>query len=315
MTDMSLNEWSRTMRPEDMTVEGLARLEAELFRPYPEVQGAIRDAVGQFEPAARDSESRHGGRALMAPVQARRNQDWRVSPNFGLALLSFLIILLPACALGISVRGRWDYEGVILTTAVLLALTAIICIVKVLSTLRDPVWAGIMPRWAVGAASVSLGTTLWSIYQHSQLGSDDSAGAITVMVCSTVAVVAFAALSLSRNASSARALTADLAELQPRMNAYLGEINSQYTMALARIQDAVSTLDPNLRVKLLNQRNAVVSNLAANRGLYQGNVPLLMNKKELGEFGLFAVAEPLLGGGPYPVHGRPAKSFTLPPSA
>ncbi|XVS68041.1 hypothetical protein ACQPYE_18930 [Actinosynnema sp. CA-299493] len=43
------------------------------------------------------------------------------------------------------------------------------------------------------------------------------------------------------------------------------------------------------------------------RGLYQGRVPPFMNQKELGEFQLFSVAEPMLGGGPHPTRGKPAE--------
>ncbi len=306
---MSVDEWSRTRGPEDITLGGLARLEAELLKPYPEVQASIEQSIGDFAPKAAEAEERHGGRELMAPVRARMNQDWRASSNFGQAFLSFLVVLLPSCAFGISVRGRWDYGSVVWTVATLLALTAVVCVIKVLSTLRDRVWVGVRPRWALWAALIGVATTISSYYVSTLITAYDSGAPLAVIMGSTAAIVAFAALAIYRQVAAARTLKADLADVQPRISAYLAEYDSAYSVALARIQDAVNTLDPPVRTKLLRDRNGVISHFAGNRGLYQGDVPLFMTKKSLGELQLLSVAEPLLGGGPYPVHGKPAKKY------
>ena len=160
-----IDEWARdNLRAEDLTVDGLARLEAELFKDYPELQSSIERAVEEFAPVAREIEQRHDGRRLMAPVVARRNRDWRQSQNFLLSLVSLLIVVLPACTWGITLRGSYDYETTVWTVAVLLAITAGLCVIKVLSTLRDPVWVGVMLRWVVGAAVISALTLVVWLY-------------------------------------------------------------------------------------------------------------------------------------------------------
>jgi hypothetical protein len=122
---------------------------------------------------------------------------------------------------------------------------------------------------------------------------------------STAVVVAYGVLAVVRRNRSRRALAADLAEVQPKVDAYLRELNPAYAAALVRIRKAVASIeDQSTRTRLKRQRDGWVSHFVANRGLNQGQVPLFMNKKELGEFQLFAVAEPLLGGGPYPKTGR-----------
>jgi len=300
------------MGPDDMTVKGLARLEAEVLREHPSVLSAIDEIVAEFAPAAADVEARHGGRQLMAPVQARRTQDYRASANPGLAFLSLLVVLLPALALGISLRADGDFEVVAWAVASILAAAALVCVVKAVSTLRDRVWAGVMPRWAIGGAVVALVAVGWSSYVVTQVTGVDVAGALVLAWLSTLTIVAYAVLTIVRQAGAARAIASDLAPIQPKVDAYLAEFGPKYDVALARIQDQIETIDPNTRSRLKRERDAVIANLSGNRGLYRGQVPLLMNKKELGEFALFAVAEPMLGGGPYPVRSRPATSHEAP---
>lgn len=303
----AIDDWARNhLRDEDLTVDGLARLEAELFKEYPDLQASIERTVEEFAPVAREIEQRHDGRQLMAPVMARRNQDWRQSKNFLLSVVSLFIVVLPACTWGITLRGSYDYETTVWTVAVLLATTAGLCVIKVLSTLRDSAWVGVMLHWAVGAAVISALTLVVWLY-IAWLVSDPVADVpLALMTVSTLIVVGFGILALVRRARTARALKADLADVQPAVDAYIGELMPAYGRALGQIRDAVKTIDkpgtvdPKVRKRLTNHRNGILGVLQG-RGLYQGRVPLHMNKKELGEFQLYAVLEPLLGGGPYPV--------------
>ena len=308
----AIDEWARNLRAEDLTVNGLARLEAELFKDYPDVQSSILRIVEEFAPVAREIEQRHDGRRLMAPVVARQNRDSRQSQNFLLSLASFIIVALPAFAWAISLRGSYDYETTVWTVAVMLAVTAGLCIIKVLSTLKDPVWVGVMTRWAVGAAVMSAFTLAVTLYVASQFSDPEAGVPLAIIAVSASVAVGFGILAVVRHAGAARALKTDLADVQPAVNAYLGELMPKYEQALAQIQDAVKaidvpgTVDPKLQNRLRNQRNGVLAVLIS-KGLYQGNVPLRMSKKELGEFQLYAVLEPLLGGGPYPKQGKPSR--------
>lgn len=312
----AIDDWARDhLRDEDLTVDGLARLEAELFKEYPDLQASIVRTVEEFAPAAREIEQRHDGRRLMAPVLTRRNQDWRGSKNFFLSLVSLLIVVLPACTWGITLRGSYDYETTVWTVAVLLAITAGLCLIKVLSTLRDSVWVGVMLHWAVSAAVISALTLVVWLY-IAWLVSDPVADApLALMAVSALVVIGFGVLALVRRARTARALRADLADVQPAVDAYIGELMPIYQRALGQIQDAVKTIDvpdtvdPKVRNRLKNQRDGVLGVLQG-RGLYQGRVPLHMNKRELGEFQLYAVLEPLLGGGPYPAPRRRRRAAT-----
>ena len=306
----AIDEWARdNLRAEDLTVDGLARLEAELFKDYPELQSSIERAVEEFAPVAREIEQRHDGRRLMAPVVARRNRDWRQSQNFLLSLVSLLIVVLPACTWGITLRGSYDYETTVWTVAVLLAITAGLCVIKVLSTLRDSVWVGVMLRWVVGAAVISALTLVVWLYIAWRVSDPVADVPLTVITVSALVVVGFGVLALVRRSRTARALKADLADVQPAVDAYIGELMPKYERALGQIRDAVKTIDvpdtvdPKVQKRLRNQRDGVLGVLQG-RGLYDGRVPLHMNKRELGEFQLYAVLEPLLGGGPYPVPGR-----------
>ena len=312
----AIDEWARNLRAEDLTVNGLARLEAELFRDYPDVQRSKTRVVEEFAPVAREIEQRHDGRRLMAPVVARHNQDVRQSRHFLLSLVSFVIVALPAVAWGISLRGSYDYMTTVSTVAALLAITAALCIIKVLSTLRDRVWVGVMTHWAVGAAVVSALTLVVNLYVASLVLDPNAGVPMAIISASALIVVGFGILALVRRAGAARALKADLADVQPAVNAYLGELMPRYEQALVQIQDAVKTIDvpgtvdPKVQNRLRNQRNGVLAVLI-NRGLYQGKVPLRMGKKALGEFQLYEVVEPLLGGGPYPKQGKPSRETTL----
>ncbi|MDN4641443.1 hypothetical protein QCD70_14395 [Agreia sp. PsM10] len=311
-----VDDWARNLRAEDLTVNGLARLEAELFKDYHDVQSSIRRVVGEFAPVARGIEQRHDGRRLMAPVLARQNQDVRQSEHFLLSLVSFMIVALPAVAWGISLRGSYDYMTTVSTAAVLLALTAALCIIKVLSTLRDRVWVGVMTHWAMGAAVVTALTLAFNLYVASQVSDPEVGAPLTILMVSALVVVGFGILALVRHAGAARALRTDLADVQPAVNAYLGELMPKYKQALGQIQDAVKTIDvpgtvdPKVQKRLRNQRNGVLAVLI-NKGLYQGQVPLRMSEKALGEFQLYEVVEPLLGGGPYPKQGKPSRETAL----
>lgn len=300
------------MGPDDLTVAGLARLEAEVLRPHPGVLSSIEAIVADFTPVATAIAARHSGPELMAPVQARRTQDWRSSPNFALAILSFLLVLLPALALGISLRPIGGFENVVWAVALLVAGAALICVIKLLSTLRDRVWVGVIPRWAIGAAAVATITTVWMSYVGTQVPGHDAGTPLAILAASTVVVVAFAVLAIVRQKSASLTLAADLADIQPEIDAYLGEFGPEYDRALVRIRKEIETIDSNTRLRLKRERDGVIAHLSGNRGLYRGRVPLFMNKKELGELTLSAAAEPLLGGGPYPVISRPAKSWLSP---
>lgn len=299
---MTVLEWSRNLGPDDLTVVGLARLEAEVFRPYPEVQSTIEEALADFAPAAQGMERRHGGAQLMSEVQARLNMDYRKSNHPGLAFLSFFVIALPAAAFGISISGnRWDsYLNAAWTVAVLLVLAAVVCVIKALSTLRDRVWAGVMTHWAIGGAVVSVLAAIWTPIALRFFSRGVDAGAVPAIIGGAALVtVAYAALAVARAVGARRRRRADLAHIQPQVDAYLREFTPEYGRAMDQIQRATNTIDMNTRARLKRERDNAVNALVA-KGLYTGRVPLFMNKKELGEFQLFAVAEPLLGGGPYP---------------
>jgi len=297
-------KWSNTMGPADMNPAGLARLERELLRDHPAVLAGIDAAVEGFTPQAAEIEERHGGRELMRTVHARGMQDDRTSPNGLLALVSFLIVLFPVVAFAFGLRGSSDFEFTALVLAVLLASTAVLCVIKILTTLRDRVWVGVMPRWALASGFFSIVAALWLVYRSSAYDNHDAGPLLTIAVLSALVAVAFGCLSLARQIGSANRFKADLAHVQPAVAAYLGEIGPKYDRALVEIEDAVETIEPAVRTKLKSERDAVISNLGANRGLYRGAVPLFVNKKALGELALFAAAEPLVGGGPYPKRGK-----------
>ena len=198
----AIDEWARNLRAEDLTVNGLARLEAELFRDYPDVQRSITRVVEEFAPVAREIEQRHDGRRLMAPVVARHNQDVRQSRHFLLSLVSFVIVALPAVAWGISLRGTYDYMTTVSTVAALLAITAALCIIKVLSTLRDRVWVGVMTHWAVGAAVVSALTLVVNLYVASLVLDPNAGVPMAIISASALIVVGFGILALVRASRS-----------------------------------------------------------------------------------------------------------------
>lgn len=202
------------------------------------------------------------------------------------------------------------------TVAVLLGITAALCIIKVLSTLRDRVWVGVMTHWAVGAAVVSALTLVVNLYVASLVLDPNAGVPMAIISASALIVVGFGILAVVRRVGAARSLRADLADVQPAVNAYLGKLMPKYERALAQIQDTVKTIDvpgtvdPKVQNRLRNHRNGILGVLER-RGLYQGNVPLHMSRKALGEFQLYEVVEPLLGGGPYPKQGKPSRETTL----
>ncbi len=304
---VSLLEWSKGLGPADMTVDGLAKLEAELFRPYPDAQRAIEQAVAEFKPEAQEIERRHDGRRLMRPVQARHHQNLR-SNNVALATVGFLILLLTTTAFGAAVRGPFDHDSVVRVNAAFLAIAAVGCIIKLLSTLRDRVWVGVTPLWAVSSAVLSIMAALVTQARAAKAIREDLDNPLVVIYVSTAVIVAFGVLALIRHRRARRELKGDLAGVQPKVDAYMGELGPAYAAALARITSALEAIDPKTRTRLRQERDLVVNHLVASRGLTQGEVPPLMNKKALGEFQLFAVAEPMLGGGPYPTRGRPRTS-------
>lgn len=288
-------------------------MEATVLSGRPDVLEQITGIVDEFAPVAREIESRHGGRELMRQVETRKTQNWRQSPNFALALVSFLIVALPAFAWAISLRAAWDYISVVTTVAVLLAITASLCIIKLLSTLRDRVWVGVMLHWAIGAGVLSAATAIVTVFVSGQLPQYDAGPAVGIVCISALVAIAYAVLAIVRNRSAARKTVADLSAIQPAVDAYLREFRPKYEMALARIDEAIATLDgtstfaPEIGKRLKSRRDGAISALSGNRGLYRGRVPLFITKKHLGELQLLAAAEPLLGGGPYPIMSKPSK--------
>lgn len=293
------------MRPEDMTVHGLARLEREVLRDHPGVVETIDNVVADFTPIAQRIEEQHSGRALMAPVTARHTADWRQSSHPLLAVISFLVVVLPTFAFATSVRGMWDFAGNAQIIAVLVGTTAVLCLVKTLSTLRDRVWAGVMLHWAVSAAVLCSITALVMAYLGESARDHGADTQLAVTNAGTVVVIAFAVHALVRHRGAITRRRADLASVQPAVTSYLGELSPVYAAALATIRAAVATIDPSTLKTLRMDRDNAISYLVSSKGLNLGRVPLFMNKKELGELALFAVAEPVLyGGGPHPHRGR-----------
>jgi hypothetical protein len=146
-----------------------------------------------------------------------------------------------------------------------------------------------MLHWAVSAAVISALTLVVWLCIAWRVSDPVANAPLALMTVSALVVVGFGILALARRARTARALREDLADVQPAVDAYIGELMPIYERALGQIRDAVKTIDvpdtvdPKVRKRLTNHRDGILGVLQG-RGLYQGRVPL--------------------GGGPYPVLGR-----------